>query len=119
MPQTDFKTQGARGLDYSSTVKTYPNLAYTATGSRPYVGILWWQYLDNWGEKDDWGIVSLSDNAYDGSESVKGPGGVGVRSVPCSAPLGTYLCGGEERSYGDLISPITGAHQQIQQAVQH
>ncbi len=119
VPQTDFTTQGGRGLDYSNTVKTYPNLAYTANGSRPYVGILWWQYLDNWGEKDDWGIVSLSDNAYDGSESVKGPGGVGVRSVPCSPPLGTYLCGGEERNYGDVITPITGAHQQIQEAVQH
>ena len=119
VPQTDFTTQGGRGQDYSRTVTTYPNLAYTATGSRPYVGILWWQYLDNWGEKDDWGIVTLSDNAYDGNESVKGPGGVGVRSVPCSAPLGSYLCGGEERNYGDIITPITAAHQQIQQAVQH
>ena len=117
--RTDFKTQGARGQDYSNTVTTYPNLAYTATGSRPYVGIVWWQYLDNWGEKDDWGIVSLSDNAYDGIESVTGPGGVGVRSVACSPPLGNYLCGGEEHNYGDVITPITAAHQQIQQAVQH
>ena len=119
VPQTDFATQGARGTDYSNTVTTYPNLAYTATGSRPYVGILWWQYLDNWGEKDDWGIVSLSDNSYDGKESVKGTGGVGVRSVPCSAPLGNYLCGGEERNYGDVITPITNAHKQIMQRVQH
>src|SRR5579871_2055365 len=119
VPQTDFATQGARGTNYSSAVTTYPNLTYTATGSRPYIGIVWWQYLDNWGEKDDWGIVSLSDNAYDGKESVVGPGGVGVRSVPCSAPLGQYLCGGEERNYGNVITPITNAHQQIQQAVQH
>jgi len=119
VPQTDFATQGARGTNYSSTVTNYPNLTYTANGSRPYVGIVWWQYLDNWGEKDDWGIVSLSDNAYDGKEAVKGTGGVGVHSVPCSAPLGQYLCGGEERNYGNVITPITNAHQQIQQAVQH
>jgi hypothetical protein len=119
VPQTDFTTQLGRGQNYSSIVTTYPTLAYSANGSRPYVGILWWQYLDNWGEKDDWGIVSLSDNAYDGHESVTGTGGVGVRTVTCSAPIQEYLCGGEERNYGDVITSLTSAHQTIQQAVQH
>lgn len=119
VPQTDFTTQALRGANYSSIVTTYPNLAYTANGSRPYVGILWWQYLDNWGEKDDWGIVSLSDNAYDAHEAVTGTGGAGVRTVTCSAPIQQYLCGGEERNYGDVITSITSAHQTIQQAVQH
>jgi hypothetical protein len=114
-----FPTQAARGQDYFNNVTTYPGAAYTATGSRPYVGVLWWQYLDNWGEKNDWGLVSLSDNAYDGKESVTGPGGVSVRSVPCTPPLQNYLCGGEERNYGDVITSVTSAHQQMMQAVQH
>jgi hypothetical protein len=119
VPQTDYATQSARGQNYYSVVTTYPNLAYSANGSRPYVGVLWWQYLDNWGERNNWGVVSLSDNAYDGHEPVTGSAGVGVRSVPCTPPLETYFCGGEVRSYGDVITSVTRAHQQVMQAVQH
>jgi hypothetical protein len=74
--------------------------------------------LDNWGEKNDWGLVSLSDNAYDGHEATTGTGGVGVRSIPCSPPLENYMCGGEERNYGNLIQLVTQAHQAVMQAVQ-
>ncbi len=112
-------TQQLRGQSYLSAVTTYPTAAYTANGSSPYVGILWWQYLDNWGEKLNWGLVSLMDNAYDSHESVTGPGGVDVRSVPCSPPLELLLCGGEQKNYGNVISSVTQAHQQIIQAVQH
>ncbi len=114
-----FPTQLARGQDYFKDVTTYPNAVYSANGSRPYVGVFWWQYLDNWSEKNNWGLVSLSDNAYDGREAVLGSAGVGVRSVPCSAPLESFMCGGEQRNYGDVISAVTAAHQQILQAVQH
>jgi len=114
-----YTTQQLRGQNYLNTVTTYPTASYTANGSRPYVGLLWWQYLDNWSEKLNWGLVSLSDNAYDGHESVTGLGGIGVPSVPCSPPLDLYLCGGEQKNYGDVISYVTRAHQQIMQAVQH
>jgi len=114
-----FATQEARGQDYFNAVTNYPSASYGANGSRPYVGVFWWQYLDNWSEKNNWGLVSLSDNAYDGREAVTGPGGVGVRSVPCSAPLESFMCGGEERNYGDVVSVVKSAHQQIIQAVQH
>jgi hypothetical protein len=114
-----FATQPLRGQNYLNTVTTYPAAAYTANGSRPYVGIVWWQYLDNLGEKLNWGLVSLMDNAYDGKESVTGTGGVGVRSIPCSPPLESFLCGGEQKNYGDVITSVTHAHQQIMQAVQH
>ena len=114
-----FATQEARGQDYFNAVTTYPNAAYSANGSRPYVGVFWWQYLDNWSEKSNWGLVSLSDNAYDGREAVTGAAGIGVRSVPCSAPLESFMCGGEQRNYGDVISAVKSAHQQIMQAVQH
>lgn len=115
---SDFPTQQARGADYADVAATFPTGAYSANGSRPYVGVVWWQYLDNWGEKADWGLVSLSDNAYDGNEAVKGTGGVGHRTVICSAPLQQYLCGGEERNYGDVITSVKSAHQQIVQGVQ-
>jgi putative Ig domain-containing protein len=114
-----FSTQQSRGQNYLNTVMTYPTASYTANGTRPYVGVLWWQYLDNWGEKLNWGLVSLMDNAYDGHESVTGTGGVAVRTVPCSPPLELYQCGGEQKNYGDVITPITQAHQQVMQAVQH
>ncbi len=114
-----FTTQQLRGQNYLNTVTTYPTAAYTANGSRPYVGTVWWMYLDSWGEKLNWGLVSLMDNAYDGHESVMGTGGVGVPSVPCSPPLDLYLCGGEQKNYGDVITSVTQAHQQIMQAVQH
>jgi hypothetical protein len=114
-----FTTQQSRGQDYFNAVTTYPTASYSANGSRPYVGILWWQYLDNWGEKLDWGLVSLMDNAYDGHESVTGSGGVGVRTLPCSPPLELYLCGGEQKNYGNVISSVTQANQQVMQAVQH
>ena len=112
-----YPTQQLRGQNYLNTVTTYPAAAY-ANGSRPYIGILWWRYLDNWSEKLNWGLVSLSDNAYDGHESVPGPAGVGVRSIRCSPPLELYLCGGEEKNYGDIITSVTQANQQIMQGVQ-
>ena len=115
---TNFTTQPNRGQSYYNGVTPYPNMAYTANGSRPYVGILWWQYLDNWGEKNDWGLVSMSDNAYDGHEATTGTGGVGVRSIPCSPPLENYTCGGEEKNYGNLIQVVTQAHQAVMQAIQ-
>jgi len=115
---SDFPTQAKRGQDYSSAASTFATGKYSANGSRPYVGVVWWQYLDNWGEKADWGLVSLSDNAYDGHEAVTGSGGVGQRTIPCSPPLEKYLCGGEERNYGDVITPVRNAHQQIVQDVQ-
>ena len=114
----DFSSQANRGQSYYNGVTPYPNMAYSANGSRPYVGILWWQYLDNWGEKNDWGLVSLSDNAYDGHESVIGTVGSGTRSIPCSPPLENYVCGGEERNYSNLIQLVTQAHQSVMQAVQ-
>jgi hypothetical protein len=114
----NFPTQEGRGQDYYNAALNLPTAQYSANGSRPYVGIVWWQYLDNWSEKLDWGLVSLSDNAYDGHEAVQGTGGVGQRSIPCSPPLQQYLCGGEERNYGDEITPVTNAHQQIMQGVQ-
>jgi hypothetical protein len=61
------------------------------------VGIKLWSYSDSWGEKANWGLVSLSDNAYDGREAVR------ARGVD---PWG-YPTGGEERDYGDFVSAVS------------
>lgn len=108
----DFLSQSARGAHYEEMARSFSSAAYSENGSRPFVGILWWQYLDNAGEKNNWGLVSLLDNAYDGHEAVQG-------SVSCSPPLQRYRCGGEERDYGDVIDPVKAANQQILDSLQH
>jgi hypothetical protein len=117
VPETDFKTQEERGQSYFDVVTRYPGVSYSASGVRPYVGVVWWQYLDNWSERNDWGLVSLSDNAYDGKEA-RATGSDSNHGVPCSPPLSTYKCGGEKRDYGDVVSWVTSAHRQIQQMLQ-
>jgi hypothetical protein len=107
----NFSTQADRGHEYYKTTTALATEAYSANGSRPIVGVVWWQYLDNWGEKLNWGLVSLSDNAYDGHEAVTG-------RVPCSAPLERYTCGGEERNYGDVITRVKNTHQALFQLLE-
>ncbi|HWH60252.1 MAG TPA: hypothetical protein VN682_21670, partial [Terriglobales bacterium] len=94
--------QQARGLDYYNNVTSLQSLA-TSAGSHPYIGSMWWQYTDNQGEKLNWGLVSLLDNAYDGHEDVQA-------AVQCSAPLEKYKCGGESRNYGNLIQSVKEAN---------
>jgi hypothetical protein len=107
----DFPSQSARGAHYEELARSFSAAAYSENGSRPFVGILWWQYLDNPGEKNNWGLVSLLDNAYDGHEAVHD-------SVSCSPPLQRYRCGGEERDYGDVITSVRIANQQILDSLQ-
>jgi hypothetical protein len=74
--------------------------ATTSTGVHAVAGIKFWSWTDNWGEKVNFGLVSLSDNAYDGREAVTGAG---------TDPEG-WPTGGEEGNYGDFISPLAAAH---------
>jgi hypothetical protein len=98
----DYSTQAARGSAFQLTVQSYLS-STTSSGFNPRVGFGWWQYGDNSGEGTNWGLVTLKDNAYNGHEAVSG-------SVPCSAPLQGYSCGGEARSYGDVITSVTAAN---------
>jgi hypothetical protein len=97
-----FSTQRARGRDYARTVD-YVRTAVTSSGAHPYVGLLWWQYADNWEERVNWGLVSGLDNAYDGHEDVR-------QRVNCSTPLRKLSCGSETANYGDLISLVRAAN---------
>ncbi len=97
-----FKTQAERGRDYARSLK-HVREAVTSAGSHPYVGLLWWQYADNLGERLNWGLVTRLDNAYDGHEDV-------TQNINCSDPLQTLTCGGEKDNYGDLISAVQRAN---------
>lgn len=98
----EFSTQPARGQAYYSDVASLRSVGYM-DGSHPFIGEAWWQYSDNRGEKKNWGLITLLDNAYDGHEDVKA-------IVSCSPPLEKYKCGGEENNYGDVISLVRKAN---------
>jgi hypothetical protein len=100
-----FASQAERGKDYQHAL-AYVRDAATSSGTHPYVGLLWWQYADNWDEKLNWGLVTLLDNAYDGHEDVS-------HSIACSPPMQALKCGGETRNYGDLISAVRGANSEF------
>ncbi len=93
-------TQEVRGSDYSSRVSLLWN-GQTSEGNYPFVGFRWWDFVDMWNEKTNWGLVSLDDNAYDGKQAIIAPG---------VDPWG-YPTGGEELNYGDFIDSVTGANQ--------
>jgi hypothetical protein len=103
-PPLGFSNQTERGQGYYNMMAAQLQTAHTTAGNYPYVGVTFWELYDNWGEKLNWGIVTHNDNAYDGHEAVQG-------SVPCSAPLSKFHCGGEAGNYGDFVTSMTKANQ--------
>jgi hypothetical protein len=93
-------TQGDRGRLYQRDVSAFVNGVAGPSGAKPFVGLLWWAWTDSFGERQNWGLVSLLDNAYDGREAVRRRG-----VDPWGAPTG-----GEERDYGDAISAMRAAN---------
>jgi len=96
-------TQSQRGLMRYNTINyllTTPGF----NGDTQFVEFNQWAWQDF--QAENWGLVSLSDNAYDGVEDVTG-------SVACDA---TYvvdmgaMCGGEAANYGDVITQIRAAN---------
>lgn len=102
-PPFGFNTQAARGQAYYDMMVAQLQSSHTTTGNFPYIGVYWWEYIDNWGEKLNWGLVTHLDDAYDGRESSS-------LERPCSPPLVRYRCGREVDNYGDLISYVTRAN---------
>ena len=84
---------------------TYFNAVARPTRSKPFIGIQWWEFLDNWGEKANWGLVTLSDNAYDGFEAV----------AARRRNRGGFPVGGEARDFGDFIGPVRAANAGIRE----
>lgn len=99
------KTQEARGQRYRQRMNALFSRVSSSTGSNPYVGMLWWWWLDMVGEQKNWGLVSLMDNAYDGIEATQAPG----------IDAWGYRTGGEEKNYGDFIGPARDINFSIQE----
>ena len=89
-------TQEQRGQMYSDAVNTMLT-TQSYNGTYQWVGVNWWGLTDFWpSEKTDFGLLSLSDNAYDGKSAA-----ITVRKDPWGFPTG-----GEERNYGDAIDYV-------------
>jgi len=99
-------SQAGRGQLYASKADFLFN-ATTSAHVHPVAGMTVWGWCDHWGEKSNFGLVSLSDNAYDGREAVVGHG---------SDPWG-WPTGGEERNYGDFLSAAVSANTRIAQSM--
>ena len=94
-------TQAARATQYSSDITNLWSYCNSTTANCQWVGEEWWSFLStNFWEHQNFGLVSWRDNAYDGHEDVTG-------SVACSAPLASYTCGGERKTYGNFLGPAT------------
>jgi hypothetical protein len=98
-PGVDYLRQTARGEAYTRFIDMMWSY-HTSANVHPAVGIGWWEYMDKWGEKANWGLVSPRHNAYDGKEARRALG---------TDPWG-YPTGGEAHDFGDFLSYATAAH---------
>jgi len=106
-PQTFLtaSTQSQRAQIYSQMLNWFLNATVSASvpgvgGTKPYIGLRWWAWLDNPTERADWGLVTPLDNLYDGKEAII------ARGVD---PWG-YPTGGEADNYGDFLSAVRSAN---------
>jgi len=108
-PAYDYPTQEARGEAYASYVQQLQALQ-APDGSYPVVGVDWWAWkdsteaeVDSDQDRSNFGLVTIQDNAYDGLEAVVADG---------TDPWG-YSTGREQGNYGDFLSDVTTAHDQV------
>lgn len=99
-PSNDMPNQAIRGQMWYNTV-SYLQSKPSFNGDFQFVGHNWWSWQDFQGLNQ--GVVSLRDDAYDGQEDV-------TATVPCSAPLDAFRCGGEPANYGNAIEKIKQAN---------
>lgn len=93
-------SQASRARLYEKSLSGLFEATGSATGVHPFVGFQWWEFADNWREKANWGLVTLSDNAYDGHEA----------RIATGTDQWGFAVGGEERDYGDFISTVRKAN---------
>jgi hypothetical protein len=93
-------TQTDRGTYYASMVKFASTATVSSNGAKPFVGFTFWAFTDSWGEKANWGLVTLLDNAYDGIEA----------APDCGIDPWGFPTGGEERNYGNFLEAVEDAN---------
>jgi hypothetical protein len=68
----NFPTQAERGQAYTRELNDLVNLK-SSNGDYPIAGIAWWTWTDMDGanaEYMNFGLLTVSDNAYDGKEAI-------------------------------------------------
>jgi hypothetical protein len=95
-------SQEERGQIYADNVEFAFN-GVTSAGIHPVAGIKLWSWTDNWWEKANFGVVTFSDNAYDGREA----------TVAGGRDSAGWPTGGEESNYGDFLTAVTAAHRTV------
>jgi hypothetical protein len=99
-------TQEERGELYRERLIEWKDKA-AAGGDRYVVGIQWWKWSDNgpdyWLEQQNFGFVSIKDNAYDGVEA----------RIATGTDSNGYAVGGEIANYGNYIGTVISANQQV------
>ena len=87
------KTQAERGQNYATFLGEVVGLK-AADGTYPMLGFHWWSLYDSWDQKQNFGLTTFRDNAYDGAEALIAPG-IDAWGFPT---------GGEVQNYGDFLS---------------
>ncbi len=100
-------TQAARGAYYAADVANLLSTVGASTGTHPYIGLLWWEWHDNFGEQANFGLVSLRDNVYDGAEAI----------IAAGTDVFGFPVGGEEANYGNFLSAARVAHAAVEAAL--
>lgn len=100
-------TQAARGTAFANMIKQFQTMADTSSGTFHVSGYRFWQFYDSRGEGDNWGLVSLRDNVYNGTEACNVAGSVDAWGFPISpeTQLPVGAC------YGDFISTVRSVNQ--------
>lgn len=95
IPNSCFPTQAARGASYYNALYNYYNI-YVGTDTYKFVlGVDLWQLTDNPSESQNFGLTTLRDNLYNGTEDVN-------HSIVDQYGFTTTP---EAANYGDWITP--------------
>ena len=100
----DYPTQLLRGQEYALDQQGIFG-AHGSNGDYYILGTAFWGLTDNNSEGTNWGLISFSDNAYDGRCAV----------IKQGTDQYGYPCGGELANYGDFLDSVMQIHSSINQ----
>ena|SRR6266849_4105724 len=96
-------TQAGRGAVYQQMVTNLTSARDSLTNSYHVVGFYWWAMYDMNNEGLNWGLITPSDNPYDGTSAV----------IAAGVDQWGYSTGGQANNYGDFLSDVTNANNGI------
>ena len=105
-----YSTQALKGAGYITDSTSLFNLKYAADGVAPFVGLVSWQWYNDWSDRHAWGPITYRGNPINGVDDVNGV-------VTCLAPDNGFSCGGElalhNPSFGNFVTSLISAHTAI------